>query len=240
MFLQYTLDELGVWCGISTTRDLKTIESRVEHEGLSFLTISLPSFGKDFQKSLDLGYVDPVFFRSFRKNRELPLFLGGFLDLVFDRDTGRLVEVPNTTAIWAIRQITMMFAKINIPCSDARERRAIERYLDCEKEVRDADQNLKASDYDDFLELVDAFGRVHLLPLTARSMKVLSSQSMVQAPPLRAFLETRNFLRLGGLKGLKNTFLVPSIYSDRGRRSFGPQEREDIRFLIVFLRLLLP
>jgi len=141
-FLQYVLKDLGTWCHTSTTRDFKTISRRVEDEGLSFLTITLANFGKDFQKSLDQGYVGSDQFVGFQRSGGLPLFLEGFLCRVFDPKTGRLVNEPDITCIWAIRQLTLMWAKINLPCTKARERKAIESYIDTERCVRDSDSAL--------------------------------------------------------------------------------------------------
>jgi len=153
--LQYVLEDSGTWCRTSTTRDLKEIKRRVEHEGISFLTISLTNFGKDFEKSLDQGYVDPSLFFGFKRRGVTPLFLGGFLDHVFDRDTGVLLDFSemqiNTVhdvsllnekehlfinSIRAIRQITLMFGKVNYDCSENRTRKAIQNYLVCEEEVK--------------------------------------------------------------------------------------------------------
>jgi len=122
--------------------DLKTIHARVKHEGVSFLTITLTDFGKDFEKSLDQGYVDRSQFLGFSRTGGLPRFLGGFLDQVFDRGTGRLIDTPSIDAIRAVRQITLMFGKISLKCSPARERAAITRYINCEKEMRTNDSNL--------------------------------------------------------------------------------------------------
>jgi len=132
-------EESAIRCCTSTTRDLKTVAGRIEHEGLSFLTITLPTFGKDFEKSLDLGYVDRRLFSSFRRKAELPRFLGGFLDRVFDRDSGLLLTDPCIDSILAIRQLTLMFGKISLPCSDARTRKAMRGFVLCEQDVRDAD-----------------------------------------------------------------------------------------------------
>jgi len=115
--------------------DCKTVQVRFEHEGLSFLTITLGDFGKSFERSLDLGYLDRRLFTGFRFRAGLPLFLGGFLGLVFDRDSGELLENPNTDAILSIRQLTLMFTKIAVPCSDARNRKAVIRYLECEQDI---------------------------------------------------------------------------------------------------------
>ncbi len=157
LLLRNVLNELGTWCRTSTTRDYEYISRRVEDEGLSFLTITLPTFGRDLQKGLDQGYVDAQLFQSFRKGRGgrggLPLFLGGFLDLIFDRGTGMLLSTPNVDAIFAIRQITLMFSKISLPCTDARVRKAIEGYIECEQHVKKTDGSLDELQKSTFLRI---------------------------------------------------------------------------------------
>ena len=145
--------ELATWCCTSTIRDLKTVTERVEHEGLSFLTITLPTFGSDLQKSLDDGCVGHDLFLGFRRRGGLPLFLGGFLDRVFDRGTGRLLDDPCVDSIFAIRQLTLMFAKIAVPCSDERVKRAIHGYIKCEQEVKMADSSLSPELLSEFKRL---------------------------------------------------------------------------------------
>jgi hypothetical protein len=103
-------EELASRCCTSATMDIKTVHDRVAHEGLSYLTISLPSFGNDFQKSLNQGLVSHDSFLGFSRMRGLPRFLGGFLDSVFDRGSGVLLDSPNIDAILAIRQLTLMFS----------------------------------------------------------------------------------------------------------------------------------
>ncbi len=141
-----SLIELGDWCRVSTTQDLKTVLGRIEYEGLSFLTITLPIFGSDFQKSLDSGILDRSLFQGFTWKGRSPLLFGGFLDLVFDRSTGCLLASPSTDAIFAIRQLTLSMAKILLPTSDRRNAAAIEGYIDCERVVRDNDRRI-SSDY---------------------------------------------------------------------------------------------
>jgi len=140
--LQCILNELGMRCGISTTRDLKTITSRIETEGLSFLTITLAAYGKDFQKSLDRGYAGNDLFLSFKKRGGLPHLFGGFLSQIFDPSSARLIDEPSIEAIRAVRQLTLMFAKMNMRCSHSRELAAFDRYIEIEKEVRRNDQLL--------------------------------------------------------------------------------------------------
>jgi len=134
------LNELGMRCCTSVERDLKTITSRFEHEGLSFLTITLPSFGKDLLKSLDQGYVGSNQFSGFRRSGGLPAFLQGFLCQVFERSSGELLPEPCIESIRAIRQFCGLFEKINLRCSEKRVRKAMDSYVQCELEVRCADR----------------------------------------------------------------------------------------------------
>jgi len=143
-------EDLAIRCRTSTTMDAKYVQGRSKHEGLSFLTITLPSFGKDFQKSLDQGLVDRNTFQGFTWRAGLPQFLGGFLDLVFDRTSGVLLVDPDIDAILAVRQLTLIFSKILLPCSDAREKEAMSDYIQCEKEVKVASSNLDSLDYREF------------------------------------------------------------------------------------------
>jgi hypothetical protein len=120
--------------------DWKTVLGRYENEGFGFMTITLPDFGKDFERSLDRGQVDRRLFTGFRKRGELPLFLGGFLDLVFDRNSGVLLDEPSVDAILAIRQLTLLVSKLFLKSSDTRERKAMRQFIECEQDVREADE----------------------------------------------------------------------------------------------------
>jgi len=131
--------ESASWCYTSATLDWKTVQRRCKHEGLSFLTITLPTYGKDFEKSLDRGKVDHDVFLSFEKHAGLPKFLSGFLGLVFDRTSGVLLDEASIDSIRAIRQLTLMFAKMKLPCTPARERAAFTQYIQCEQDVRESD-----------------------------------------------------------------------------------------------------
>lgn len=146
---QMTAEELGGWCQTSTDRDSKTVADRIAHEGISFLTISLPQFCKDFQKSLEQGYVDSTSFAGFKRRGGLPVFLSGFLSRVFSK-SGVLLDDPFVDAIQAVRQLTLMFGKIELECSPARVRNAFAEFVQCEKDVRDADRKMTDDVRSDF------------------------------------------------------------------------------------------
>lgn len=141
MLWKWLADETADLCCTSATRDIKTVTRRFEHEGESFLTITLPNFGKDFERSLDQGYADRSLFTGFQWKGGLPRFLSGFLGLVFDRDSGVLLDEPNIDAILSVRQLTLMFGKILLPCSDAREKEAMKKFIECEQDVKEFDVN---------------------------------------------------------------------------------------------------
>jgi hypothetical protein len=144
-------NELASRCSTSTTMDVKTIQGRIKNEGLSFLTITLPTFGKDFQYCLDQGFVVPRSFLPFRKTGScLPSFLRGFTEQVFDPGTGVLLDAPSIEAIYAVRQLTLIFSKILLPCTPERERKAMSDYVQCDEEVNYVESILPDSDVDEF------------------------------------------------------------------------------------------
>jgi hypothetical protein len=131
-------DNVSHGCHTSTSDDYKKLVVRVEREGVSFLTITLPKYAKDFERSLELGCVAPGLFTAFQRRGGLPLFLRGFLEHVFDT-SGSLLGNACVDCISAIRQLTMMYGKIELPCSKERTDRAIAGYLETERDLARAE-----------------------------------------------------------------------------------------------------
>ena len=143
--------EMANRCDTSTTKDIKTVLGRTENEGISFLTITLPSFGKDFQYCLDQGMIVPEAFPSFRKVGScLPSFLRGFTEQVFCPSSGVLFNYPDIDSIYAVRQLTLIFSKINLPCTPERERNAFRDYVETDKEVQRVQTSMLDSDVTEF------------------------------------------------------------------------------------------
>lgn len=162
---QVLLSELGSWCDTSTDLDIKTVKARYEHEGFSFYTITLPSFARDLERALEQGKVDHDLWKSFAFQGGLPRFLGGFLDLVFDRKSGRLLPTPSIEAIFAIRQACLFFKKIALPCSEERVKAAMDAYQQCEQDVKAVDMRLTEEELRQFhrisrLLFADVFSKV--------------------------------------------------------------------------------
>lgn len=150
---QIAAEEFGSLCSVSTTRDFETVTSRVEHEGLSFLTITLPQFGADLQRALSEERVSPNLFQGFARQASLPLFLGGFLDLVFDRKSGVLVDSPSIEAIQALRQLSLQHGKLEVPTTDRRRRAAIKGFIDAEAKVKEGDASRTTAERQKFRQV---------------------------------------------------------------------------------------
>jgi len=133
---------------VSDLRDLETIRSRVKNEGLSFLTIVLPQFCRDFERSIALGKIDSTLFRSFRKNGPIPAFLQGMTSQVFDRETGRIYDESTelsrskvessdfVASVEGVRQICLTFKKLEIDCTRERVQSALDNFTATEQSLR--------------------------------------------------------------------------------------------------------
>lgn len=138
---------------VSDLRDLETIRSRVNDEGLSFLTITLPAFAADLEECLAQCCVDPKLFRRFRKVGRIPAFLQGFTSLIFNRETGRINdEIPlsdyHSTIVDCIRQICLAFKKVEVDCTPARTYKALKGFTLIEHEFEKF--SLRPDDHDYF------------------------------------------------------------------------------------------
>jgi hypothetical protein len=123
-------------------RDLLTISSRVESEGPGFLTLALPRFCEDFERSLAEEHVDSSSFLGFKKLRRgeaIPAFLQGMLSLLFDRKTGRYEQnsnrVVSSSIVECVRQICLTFKKLELPCTDNKVLGAVSNFVQTELDL---------------------------------------------------------------------------------------------------------
>jgi len=133
---------------VSDLRDLITIKSRVEHEGLSFLTITLPKFCDDFQQAIANRRIDSTMFREFAKIGSIPAFLQGMISQMFDFETGEMYneslvrEVKTShiscaddwpTVVESVRQICLTFKRVELSCTPERTQASLARFIDTEQ-----------------------------------------------------------------------------------------------------------
>jgi hypothetical protein len=133
MLVQAVLRQLSMDLDLSVERDLQRIADRCEHEGFSFLTITLPMLSDSLERGLEAGtFTCPS---AFARQGSLPRFLGGFFKRVFHKD-GRLLDEPCPHTIAGIRQVCRFFKKLKLPCSEKRNAQAIRHFIEVEGELR--------------------------------------------------------------------------------------------------------
>jgi len=131
------LNDFGRYCGIDTSRDIKTVLARSEREGMGFYTLTLPTFGKALERCLDEGrFVSDLFLGFKLGSGGLPRFLSGFLRRIFHTDgTVRDTTPEMVYAIKAVRQITLAFSKYEDECSPDRVKAAFDQYVSTDRQV---------------------------------------------------------------------------------------------------------
>lgn len=99
---------------VDLSRDVVTIRHRVQCEGLSFATKTLPAFGKAILKAYATGTFHRQTAFSCRPGEVLPRFLSGLTSRLFDMKTGALLNDPCYVAAWAIHQVTSFLYKYDL------------------------------------------------------------------------------------------------------------------------------
>lgn len=130
MLHEQILHNVSICINVAVKRDIEVIRHRFGHEGMSFLTITLPSLCDGLDQALALGRLTASMFQGFkpwRRHGNLPAFMVGFFKRVFQED-GSLLADPCIDSIRAIRQVARFQKKVELPCSAARREAAFERY----------------------------------------------------------------------------------------------------------------
>ncbi len=137
MLLKRVLLDVGLQLSDTINMDYREICSRYQKEGMSFLTITLPTLDDALLRGLAEGRLTRDMYTGFRsvsRRRSLPALLQGFFRRIFDSD-GFVLDEPDVCAIYAIRQVSRLFKKVELPCSKPRVKAAYERYRSNDGEV---------------------------------------------------------------------------------------------------------
>jgi hypothetical protein len=126
-------------------RDSITLNDRFKHEGLGFISKTLPSLCDAFDEGLSTGrFTCPSNFRKIRGG-VLPRLFSGLLSNVFDRSTGELLSSADLGIVKTIREILRLFRKLQ-PNQDQDDRLDIEarqKFFECEDLIpRQLDERL--------------------------------------------------------------------------------------------------
>lgn len=116
-------------------RDLMRIRSRFEHEGISFLTKVLPSFGKAIDKALSSGSALQVHGFARKRGSSLPKLFGWLLEQVFGSDG---MELPHgcPIALRHLRHLLFMFYKLELPFSDESVKKVLDDFVTTDSQLQ--------------------------------------------------------------------------------------------------------
>lgn len=143
MLLETILKQFSMDLDLSVERDVAVMRHRFEHEGFSFLSITLPKLSDALLQGIELGrFTCPTDFSS---HGSLPRLLGGFFKRVFDKD-GILLPQPQPDCIFAIRSICDFWKKPKIACTPDRNEKAEVRYLGVEGELSELTSAVQQED----------------------------------------------------------------------------------------------
>lgn len=133
LLLESAILDAGLRCAVDVERDLGYAQRRFATEGEAFLHTTLPGLASFLENGLAMGKCEDLV--GFSTDAfGVPSFLRGFFELVFGPD-GHLLESPCADAILCIRQVSRLFKKIELPCSDESEMEAIRTYLSTDVEI---------------------------------------------------------------------------------------------------------
>jgi hypothetical protein len=121
---------------LEVQRDLLTIRRRVSSEGISFLTKSLPAFGKAIDLALSTDTPLQVLGFKKAKGSQLPRLLGWLLADVFQLDgVAREVTPAASIALKSLRQILLLFYKLEVPYDSNAVSKTLRSFKDTEVEM---------------------------------------------------------------------------------------------------------
>lgn len=135
--LEALLRDCAVQCSVPPSEvvlDLRTILARVDREGLSFLTITLPELDKALLKGLAEGIWPAPSCTFVAHKRGLPILFRGYLRQIFNAD-GRLLDEPSVTAIACVRQLSLTFKKVELECSPKRVAAAYAAFVETDGSI---------------------------------------------------------------------------------------------------------
>ncbi len=110
------------------------IRARVSKEGLKFLTVTLPSFGRAVDTALSKGIPLAVPYLRKKKGSSNPLLLGWLTERIFAHD-GVELEKSDSRAVRHLRQILYFLYKVPIKHDQQSEDRTIRSFVVVDEEI---------------------------------------------------------------------------------------------------------
>lgn len=115
-------------------RDAEEIRRRVGNEGFSFLTKTLPAYGKALDKALATD--TPLCIEGLEKvpGTQLPKLLGSLWASIFD-ESGCERSDASVDALRSLRQFLYLFYRYELPCSNQQHENVINSFKQVDEEV---------------------------------------------------------------------------------------------------------
>lgn len=114
--------------------ELAYMRSRIAEEGLSFLTKTLPRYGKAVDTALATGkLLNIIGFKS--GDAAIPKFLGWLLVRLFCARTGGVLDNPEPEALKHLRQFVYFFYKLEIPYEKENLEKVFQSFEDVDNEL---------------------------------------------------------------------------------------------------------
>lgn len=146
------------------SRDVETITSRFDDEGMSFLVSTLPSFAKAMLLAFRNEEFTPILGLQKQTRRgTLPAFLRGLFNRVFTSQ-GKLKEDADDKCVWGIQQICFLLYKYEFPYATRLVEAKLKNMIEVEENLPMTIKQLGLS-YED--ELISDVARVVLEEMLA-------------------------------------------------------------------------
>jgi hypothetical protein len=139
------IDVQSIHSEVYTPRDMKLdqrkLTSRASREGISLLTKALPRLCKAFDKALqgEVSFDSTGFIKE--PGSQLPKFLGGLFKRIFTPD-GWVLPTPCVSCIKSIRQVLLVFYKLELPYEQDQEQEVIDQFEKTDDELLDVSLRL--------------------------------------------------------------------------------------------------
>jgi len=153
--------DLIVWGQVDpfeSERDLSRIFSLVETRGERSIFIDFPACAKSLDYALSRGQLNTEDFAILGKTRDgIPEFMHSTFRKVFDNDGRLWREGPDVGAVQALRQVLLLYKKVQIPCSEEKIRHECKAFFSLDRTLRlGTDAWFGLGSFDPGINLADA------------------------------------------------------------------------------------
>lgn len=123
---------------------IEKVKKRVDKEGISFLTKTLPRLGRALDRALTEEYPLNAVSTGFKpmQNSKLPRFLGELFSRVFNPD-GTILPIPCVSSVSIIRNILYCFSKYKLPYNDEQEQSVVSKFKRTEDDLSSVSDQLR-------------------------------------------------------------------------------------------------